>query len=132
MKAYLLDTSVIIDFLRGKETVVSSIKELNGKIVSSVICWAELYEGVYRGRDKKERKEEEQLINEFFSKLSHVYIIDGHIAKKFGELRARLKQEGNVIEDIDLFIAATCVVNDLILVTFNKKHFSHVRELHIL
>ena len=40
-----------------------------------------------------------------------------------------LKKQGNIIEDIDLFIAATCIVYDLTLITFNQKHFLHIPDL---
>ena len=44
MKTYFLDTSVIIDYLRGKEEQVTLINELKGKLVSSYICLSELYD----------------------------------------------------------------------------------------
>jgi len=53
MKTYFLDTSVIIDYLRGKEGVVNLIDSLKWKLVSSHICLAELYEAVYRSKNKK-------------------------------------------------------------------------------
>lgn len=34
-----------------------------------------------------------------------------------------------LIEDADLFIAAVCIVNDLQLITNNKKHFSRIHGL---
>ena len=52
MKTYFLDTSVIIDYLRGKEEQVTLINELKGKLVSSYICLSELYEGIFRSKNE--------------------------------------------------------------------------------
>ncbi|MBI4097031.1 MAG: type II toxin-antitoxin system VapC family toxin [Candidatus Levybacteria bacterium] len=129
MKSYLIETSVIIDYLKGKEQAKILVDSLKGHLTSSYFCLAELYEGIRR---VKEHKTHEQAALMYFHSLRIVYGLDMQIAKKFGELRARLKKHGAVIEDIDLFLAATCLVYDLTLVTFNKRHFSHVEELEIL
>lgn len=129
MKSYLIETSVIIDYLKGKEEARALIKSLKGNLTSSYFCLAELYEGISR---VKEQKAHEQTALVYFQSLKAVYGLDLKIAKKFGELRARLKKQGAIIEDIDLFLAATCLVYDLTLITFNKRHFSHVEELAIV
>lgn len=126
--SYFVETSVIIDFLRGKKKAVVLLDTIEGDIVSSFVCLAELYEGVYRSPN---RTKHEELINTYFKSLHTIYGLDERIAQKFGEIRANLKQKGKIIEDIDLFIAATCLVYDLTLITFNSKHFSHVPNLHL-
>ena len=128
MKSYLLDTSTIIDYLRGKENIVKLLESIEGEFVSSCVCLAELYEGVYRVKNKEEA---EGVVIKFFKSFSALYPIDEKIAKHFGEIRAKLKMTGNVIEDIDIFIAATCLVYDLTLITNNVKHFSHIDNLKI-
>jgi tRNA(fMet)-specific endonuclease VapC len=127
MKSYFLDTSIIIDFLRGKERVVNLVNNLDGKIVSSYLCLAELFEGVYSLNNVKI----ESVILRFFSGLNSTYGVDAEIAKKFGFIRQQLRKKRNLIEDIDIFIAVTCLVHDLYLVTLNIKHFSKIKELKI-
>ena len=39
--------------------------------------------------------------------------------------------KGELIEDADLIISATCIVNDLVLITNNRKHFSRIEGLDI-
>lgn len=126
MKSYLLDTSIIIDYLRGKPEAVELLNNIDGELCSSYICLAELYEGVYRVSNKEETAKE---VTDFFASLSSVYGIDEKIAQKFGETRAYLKKKGSIIEDLDLLLAATCLVHELILITLNQKHFSHVDSL---
>lgn len=128
MTAYFLDTSFIIDYLHGEKSSVQLMTSLEGKIVSSYFCLAELFEGVYRTGSKRAEKEAIGL----FSGFSRIYELNQKIAKKFGELRNNLRKKGKLIEDIDIFIAATCLVYDLILVTNNKKHFRNVEGLKII
>lgn len=128
MSSYLVDTSVIIDYLRGKEDMVTLLNTIEGELFSSYICLAELYEGVYRVRNTEEMG---RVVINFFTTLSGIYGIDGDIAKKFGEIRADLKKKGQIIEDLDLLLVATCLVNNLTLITFNKKHFSHIDNLRL-
>ena len=129
MKSYLVDTSVIISYLQGKVNVVKLLNEIEGELTSSYICLAELYEGVSR---VKNRSEIEKSVMDFFKSLSKLYTVDERVAKQFGEIRAKLKVAGNVIEDIDIFIAATYLVYDLTLITHNTKHFSRINNLKIL
>ena len=49
----------------------------------------------------------------------------------FGEIKSNLERKGNVIEDMDILIAATALSHNLILVTNNVKHFEKVKDLDI-
>ncbi|HSW97466.1 MAG TPA: type II toxin-antitoxin system VapC family toxin [Candidatus Saccharimonadales bacterium] len=128
MKSYLIETSVIIDYLKGKEQATSVVDSLEGELTSSYICLAELYEGIYRVTNKAVL---EKAVQTYFSSLTTIYGVDALVAKTFGKLRAELKKKGMIIEDLDLFLAATAVAYDLEIVTFNKKHFAHVEALKI-
>lgn len=129
MKRYLIETSVIVKFLRGKSEAVEFIEGLEGELTSSFVCLAELYEGVYRTK-----REAEKGILDFFAGLSEVYGLDQEIAEKFGQIRAELKQKGRMIEDLDILLAATCKAYNLILVTdnINIRHFKRVKGLKVL
>lgn len=129
MKRYFLETSVIINFLRGKEKTLETIENLEGELSSSFVCLAELYEGIYQ---IKEKQRAERGVLDFFSGLSEIYGIDEEIAKNFGQIRANLKQKGKVIEDLDILLAATCLVYGLVLVTSNPRHFERVKNLEVL
>lgn len=128
MTSYLVDTSVIIDYLRGKDVAIELLDNIEGELFSSYVCLAEIYEGVYRVKNSKEMV---QAVTKFFSSLSGMYGLDASIAKKFGEIRADLKKRGSIIEDLDLLLVATCLVYDLKLITFNKKHFARIDNLRV-
>lgn len=129
MNAYLIDTSIIVGFLRNRKEIVEFVKNLTGQLASSFICLAELYEGVFRVRDFRQ---EEKGVIAFFEGLDDIYSVDQEVAKIFGKLRSELKQEGKVIEDLDILLAATCLAHDLTLVTANAKHFKRIKDLQLL
>lgn len=129
MKGYFLETSVVINFLRGKSKTIKDIESLEDELTSSLVCLAELYEGIYRLKQKD--KAEKALFN-FFAGLSKVYGLDKEIARNFGQIRAKLKLRGEIIEDLDILLAATCLAHNLILVTHNPRHFKRVKNLQVL
>ena len=129
MKRYFLETSVIINFLRNKNEGVEVVEGFEGELSSSLICLAELYEGIYRVKDKG--RAEKGVLN-FFTGLSEVFGLDRDIAEDFGRIRANLKKKGTIIEDLDILLAATCLVHNLTLVTYNPKHFKRVENLKVL
>jgi predicted nucleic acid-binding protein len=63
--------------------------------------------------------------------MSHIYGLNQEIAQKFGQIRAKLKRKGQIIDDLDILIAATCLANNLVLITENQKHFKRIEELEI-
>ena len=126
MNSFFLDTSVIIGYLKGDKDVVEMINSIKGELGSSFIVLSELYEGVFRSRYEIEDK-----VLSFFDSLDNVYGLDKEISKVFGQVRQDLKSGGNVIEDIDIFIAATCLANNCTLITLNKKHFERIKNLKI-
>lgn len=130
MKKYFLETSVIINFLRGKQETIEMVKSLEGELVSSYVCLAELFEGVYR-TPVDERNKVEKGVKDFFSGLGEIYGLDKEIAEKFGQIRAELKAKGKAIEDLDILVAATCLAYDLILVTGNLVHFKRIERLRL-
>ena len=74
--AILVDTDVLIDFLRGNDKAISFIDEFSPNIILSPIVVAELYAGV-KGAD------ELSVLDNFIS-LFRIVPIDSHIAKSGG------------------------------------------------
>lgn len=128
MSTYFLDTSIIIDYLRGQPQTVDLVDKLPGKLASSLICLSELHEGAHHSRQPQKAK---TVIDNFFHGLSRVYTINVDTADRFGKIRAKLRKTGRMIEDLDLLIAASCLVNQTTLVTRNIKHFSRIPELKL-
>ncbi len=129
MDEYFLDTSIVIDYIRGKKEISRFVNELKGKLYINYIVIAELSEGIYRVKDSKKM---ENGIDNFVNGMDGVLQVNYYVAKKFGEIRADLRKRGEVIEDFDILIAATCIENNLPIITLNKKHFDKIDGLKIL
>lgn len=110
----IVDTNVLIDFLKGNKDAVEFIDGLP-VVRTSVVVVSELYSGV-------QGKNEMDELEEF---LKHIEPIDVSlkIAKRAGLLRRKfLKSHG--IEIPDAIVAATANDLNLPVASLDKKHFS--------
>lgn len=129
---YLLDTSVIIDFLRQKPPVRDFVlSHKDDIIVTSSICEAEIYSGVYR-EEKKNISKRKQQVKRLFASFYQVLSFDSAQAEIAGQVRAQLAKKGNLIDDLDILISATAISSQSVLVTKNPKHFQRIQNLEIL
>lgn len=128
-KKFLIDTDIVIYWLKNKYPLINeSIKKAGKKSVFiSSITAAELYFGAYNSA----RKEENISVIEGLLDKIGVILFDEKCGKHFGEIKARLKSTGQIISDSDIFIAATAISNDFVLVTNNEAHFGRIENLTI-
>lgn len=97
------------------------IEKDNITVSSSVLNKIELYRGA--------RNEKDKTIIDDLMRYFYIYEVDELVADKVYELCA-LNKLGS-LGPMDLMIAATCLVNNLVLVTHNLKHFSLVPDIKI-
>jgi tRNA(fMet)-specific endonuclease VapC len=123
---YLVDTDIAIDYLNQQP---SAMELLSPKIQAeelgiSVISYAELYEGVSGNQQTTARITGLQMF------VSAVDVLDADVATAmvFGNVRMRLRSQGLLIADHDLWIAATAIRHDLRLLT-RDAHFDRIAEL---
>ena len=122
MVKYLVDTDVLIDFLRGNAKAKQFIKTNFDSIMLSTITIAELYSGVREG--------EERLNLDEFIELVVVVPVTDEIAVKGGLFkRDYIKSHGTGFADA--IIAATSIVHKVTLCSLNKKHFPMVRDMKV-
>lgn len=50
---------------------------------------------------------------------------------EYATQKARLRKQGILIDDLDLFIGCTAVVSNCIMVTENVKHLNRIEHIHI-
>jgi predicted nucleic acid-binding protein len=125
---YLVDTDWIIDHLNQIARVVNRLRELRPQgLALSIASLAELYEGVHYSRDPEQSQ---QALDAFLEDVT-VLGIDEEICKIFGRERGRLRRQGQLIGDLDLLIAATCMHYSLTLLTNNRRHFDRIEGLSI-
>jgi predicted nucleic acid-binding protein len=110
----LIDTDVIIDYLRDQTDAVTYIENLTEPLLLSAITVAELYAGVREG-------EERTALDAFITAFEIVPVVQ-EIALKGGLYRRDYKKSHDV-GLADALIAATAQIKRATLVTLNKKHF---------
>lgn len=124
MNKILLDSSVIIDFLRirdKKSTIFYKVANGNHKLFVSIITHAELYAGKSVWETKIARDELESL----FSKIQ-IINLNEELSKKAGEIKAKYG-----IDLLDAIIAATALVHKLDFATLNIKDFASIERLKL-
>jgi tRNA(fMet)-specific endonuclease VapC len=107
----LLDTGIVIDIMEKNNYIPAIISPIT------------LLE-ILRGIETKKRLTAKQLLEESFSVLN----LDNSIIEAYCKIYRKLKNEGNLLPDADLLIAATAIAHDLILETKNA-HFLRLKPL---
>ncbi len=110
----LLDTSVLIDFLRGHAAAVKMMSELDEPALSSEVCRVEVLQGL--------RPSEEALAAQLFALVEWIPVVEP-IATRAGALGRRWRPSHSGIGAADLIVAATAELTDSSLLTLNVKHF---------
>lgn len=122
---YLIDSDVLINFLKGQPDTVKTIKKLQKQpLYVSIISVGEILEGLLAAKNKKKLTSFKELL-----KTLTVVNIDFVVIEKFASVRKLLRKKGMLIDNFDLLIASTCLAYDLYLVTRNTSHFRRVPDL---
>lgn len=124
---YLIDTDFLIDHLRGKKILAESIFE--DGVAISIITLAELIYGAHKSYNPKESLIKLRKSLEWMT--LDVKNLNESIISEFAKLKADLEKKGIRLEDFDLLIAATAKINNLILLTKNKRHFKRIQGLKL-
>jgi predicted nucleic acid-binding protein len=116
MTRFLLDSDVIIWHLRGRKAVTEVLRDLQkfGLPACSALSVLEIQLGVKKGEEEKTDR---------FLKSLRIFDVDMETASKAAQLIRRSKTRGVTLDLPDSVIAATCILHDLILVTYNTKHY---------
>lgn len=125
MKKLLVDSSILIDFLRVKEKEKSPLFKIvqdHNRVYTSIIVHTELHAGKSIWEDKKKYLE----VEDIFSGITILPITE-EVSKRAGQIKAEL-----LPDIVDSIIAATALSNELTLVTLNIKDFKKVKGLKLL
>lgn len=129
--AYLFDTDAISELLRPRPLPAYvawlSTVAREDQFTSAVVI-GELYKGAYRSQAR-----DRHLTNIERRVLPAVTALpyDAATARVFGQTRAHLEEEGTILPDADVQVAATAIYHGLELVTGNVRHFSRIPQLKI-
>lgn len=117
-----IDTSVLVDVLRGSETARSVVHDRRGRglLHTSEICAVEVLAGMRRSEETATRRLLDSL---------QLHPVDRVVAERAGELGRRWLPSHSGIDAADLVVAATALILQLDLLTVNVRHFPMFHEL---
>ncbi|MBI2084579.1 MAG: type II toxin-antitoxin system VapC family toxin [Candidatus Aenigmarchaeota archaeon] len=130
MGKIIIDSDVLIDFLKSVPQATEKIKELeeDNELGTTDINAFELYLGAYKSKkQEKELADVKGLLNTLF--LSSADEDSMEIAAK---ILSDLEKRGKPLALRDLFIGSICLTNSFKLFTRNKKHFESIEGLELV
>ena len=113
----LLDTDVLVDFLRGHGGAIACVEECADRAILSAVTVAELYAAVRGGEKGAEQTALADLLSQF-----RVVAVSGEVAK-LGGLYKRDCGAAHGLGLADAIIAATATLEEASLKTLNARHF---------
>lgn len=124
---YLLDTNILIHFFRGKFNLLEKLQSI--KIEDCAISEITLAELVFGAENSPNPSKNLQIIDDFCTKIVILPIFNS--IPIYAKEKVRLRKNGIMISDFDLFIGSTAIANKLIMVTENVKEFERIAEIEI-
>jgi tRNA(fMet)-specific endonuclease VapC len=129
MLRYMLDTDIASYIMKGSEPkVLRKLRTIPvGDVSISVITQSELMYGIEISPNSARDRARLEIF------LRHMDVLDypGEASLHYGQIRAVLKQRGDMIGANDLLIAAHARCLGLILVTNNTREFKRVPDLKV-
>lgn len=123
----VLDSDTCIGILRGNGAVLNRRGAESDEVSTTWVTAAELFYGAAKSAKPEANA---ALVSRFLSTIQ-VLPTDLSSARLFGELKAQLAMQGQIVADADLFIAAITASRGAILVTGNRKHYDRIPGLVI-
>lgn len=124
MAKYILDTTLLIDHLRGRndaQELVDALASEGHRLGVCCVSVAELYSGL--GPD------EQETASDLTDSLEYFEVSLG-AAREAGRYRYESARRGTTLSTSDTLIAATAIEEDAILITDNIKDFP-MREIRL-
>ena len=128
----LADTTLLIDFLRGKDSAVRMVEEIemSGTLFTTEINVFELMIGIYAGSENVEVHT--QKMSGILSKLV-VLSLDRLATIRAAKIAGDLIKTGQKIEGTDSLIAGIALSNGINeIVTRNKSHFDRISGIKVI
>jgi len=125
---YLIDTDTIIYSLKDDEQVKARFLETRRVQKSiSVITYGELIYGAHKSKHPQKNLAIVYRVADIFPVIG----VSRSTMDVFGTIKSALEQSGSPLDDMDVMIGATALLDNLILVTNNLRHFRRIDGLRI-
>lgn len=117
MGKFLLDTTALIDYLRGQGDTVQLVNSLAHQGHRLGLCCINVAE-VYSGLNQQERAGADRLTDTL-----DFYEVSREVAKRAGQYRYDFARQGITLSTADTLVAATATGEGATLVTANARDF---------
>ncbi len=131
---YLLDTNILSEptKLRPNPSVLERLEQVSPLCAMSSITYHELYYDVHLVQNETRRLHLERYLLNVVKPSFPVLSYDSSTAEIHAVMRARLRERGMSVADMDAQIAAIAIANNLILVTRNVRDFEPMATVSTL
>jgi tRNA(fMet)-specific endonuclease VapC len=127
----LLDSDTLSEIMKGRDLkVIHRAEEYvreHHSLQFSIVTRFEILRGL---RAKGATRQIATFLDRCMASI--VYPLTEKVVDRAAELYGSLWKRGQLISDCDLLIAATALLNDLVLVTGNEDHFQRIEGLRFL
>lgn len=124
----LLDSNICIALLRRNKKAMERFRQSKyGEVAVPEIVRAELYYGAYLSNNTEENLKN---IDALLLPLKTISM-DRAVSIAYAQLRAELRQKGQMIGPNDLIIAAIAITGNHTLISNNKKEFVRVGNIKL-
>jgi tRNA(fMet)-specific endonuclease VapC len=123
--SFLLDTDICSAYLKNDQRAVGKVMLHFGGLHVSVVTAGELLTWARRAKAPPTRL---QGVHDLLA-ASSIREIDFAVAEKFGEVRAKLLDQGVTVGEMDLFNASVALVQNLTMVTHNAQDYAAIAGL---
>ncbi|MFO7836647.1 MAG: type II toxin-antitoxin system VapC family toxin [Candidatus Thorarchaeota archaeon] len=126
----LLDTSFIIDLLRGEKPAIDKIKELEAASIATNISAPSVFELFVGVALTTKPQSEKRRITEILDSWATMPL-DTESAGLGGRIHGQLIREGQMIDPEDSMTAGIALHNNETLLTKNLSHFQRIPDLDV-
>lgn len=123
---FLLDTNAVIAVFGGRKSVREQYATAS-EVLISCVALGELYFGAERSAHVEDNRDRVDA----FASANAILDCDTDTARQYALIKQSLRSKGRPIPDNDIWIAATALQHDLVLVT-EDAHFAEVDALRVV
>lgn len=114
--------------MKGHQNVVQAFENNRyAKKYISVISYAELCYGAENSSFPTKNTAKVKRLRQFFELVE----LNEMTAEIFAKIKVDLSKQGNIVDNMDLLIGASCLSRDLTIVSNNEKHFNRISGLEV-
>ncbi|MFB6202912.1 MAG: type II toxin-antitoxin system VapC family toxin [Candidatus Nanohaloarchaea archaeon] len=124
----ILDTSFLIDLMKGEEKAIEKVRELEEEGENQSVTSVTLFE-LWSGIQQSDLPDQERQKVMEVTGDRVVYDLDPEAGKRAGKIDGKLVKEGKTVDPEDSMIGAIAIENDETVLTGNQEHFERISEI---